>query len=129
MDVDGPFMFTKWWKFTTKKPLVTSLIFILNFQKNWIRFMMISKIELKRFQINLMLELFMCLRLKLLELLFKNYSLGVTCFFSNSWSQLFAKCFVFYIFLEFALFFPFFLEQIRNQKNMLVEGSGGGGGG
>jgi hypothetical protein len=43
----------------TKKPLVTSLTFIVNFQKNWIRFMMISKIEIKGFQINLMLELFM----------------------------------------------------------------------
>jgi hypothetical protein len=52
-----------------KKPLVTSSIFILNLKKNWIRFMMISKIKLKCFQINLMLELFMCLRLKLLELL------------------------------------------------------------
>jgi hypothetical protein len=46
--------------------LVMSLIFILNFQKNWIRFMMISTIELKSFQINLVLELFMCLRLELL---------------------------------------------------------------
>ncbi len=50
-----------------KKHLVTSLIIILVFQKNWIRFMMISKIELKCFQINLVLELFMCLRLQLLK--------------------------------------------------------------
>jgi len=49
--------------------MVTSLIFILKFQKHWIGFMMISKIELKRFQINLMLELFMRLRLELLELI------------------------------------------------------------
>jgi hypothetical protein len=32
-------MFIKWWKFATKKPLVTSLIFILNFLKIWKRFM------------------------------------------------------------------------------------------
>jgi len=63
--------------------MVTSLIFILKFQKHWIGFMMISKIELKRFQINLMLELFMRLRLELLELIKKIYSLRVTCFFSN----------------------------------------------
>jgi hypothetical protein len=78
------FMFTKWWKFTTKKPLFTSLIFILKFQINWIRFMMISKIELKCFQINLILEIFLCLRLELLELFLKIYSLGVTCFFQIS---------------------------------------------
>jgi hypothetical protein len=73
----------KWWKFTTKEPLVTSLIFILKFQKNWIRFMMISDIELKCFKINLMLDLFMCFRLELLKLFLKFYSLGVTLFFSN----------------------------------------------
>jgi len=60
------FMFTKWWKFMTRKPLVTSLIFISKCQKNWIRFTMILKIEFKCFQINLMLELFICLRLELL---------------------------------------------------------------
>jgi hypothetical protein len=49
-----------------KKHLVTSFIFILKFQKHWIRFMMISNIELKFFQLNLMLEFFMCLRLELL---------------------------------------------------------------
>jgi len=63
------FMFKTWWKFTTKKPLVASLIFILKFQKHWIRVMMISNIELKCFKINLMLELFMCLELELLKLL------------------------------------------------------------
>ncbi len=41
---------------------------------------MISKIELKSFQINLMLEFFMCLMFKLLELLLNVYSLGVTFF-------------------------------------------------
>ncbi len=33
------FMFVKCWKFATKKPLVTSLIFTLNSQKDWKRFM------------------------------------------------------------------------------------------
>jgi hypothetical protein len=41
-----------------KKPLVTSLIFILKFEKNWIKFIVISKIELKCFEINLMLDVF-----------------------------------------------------------------------
>jgi hypothetical protein len=54
-------MFAKWWKFTTKKNLVTSLMFILNFQKKRIKFIMISNIKLNFFQINLMLELFKCL--------------------------------------------------------------------
>jgi hypothetical protein len=58
-------------------------IFVLNFQENWIRSVMISKIELICFQINLMLELFMCLRLKLLELFLKQNSLRVTFFLSN----------------------------------------------
>jgi hypothetical protein len=39
--------------------------------------MMISKIEFKCFQINLMLELFMCLRLEFLELNLNLYSFGV----------------------------------------------------
>jgi hypothetical protein len=60
--------------------LVTSLIFILNFQKNWIRFTIISKIKLFFFQINLMLELFMCLMLELLGLFLKNYSLEIRFF-------------------------------------------------
>jgi hypothetical protein len=42
---------------------------------------MISKILLKKFQINLILELFMCLMLELLKLLLVFYSLGVTFFF------------------------------------------------
>jgi hypothetical protein len=41
VDVDGFFIFAKWWKFTQKKPFVKSLIFILKFQENWIRFIMI----------------------------------------------------------------------------------------
>jgi hypothetical protein len=49
-------------KINTKKSLVTSLIFILN----WIRFMMISKIEIRCFQINLMLEFLMWLKVELL---------------------------------------------------------------
>jgi hypothetical protein len=42
----------------SKKHSITSLIHILNFQKNWIRFIMISNVELKKFQINFMLKLF-----------------------------------------------------------------------
>ncbi len=68
-------VFAKWWKFTTKNKSVASLIFVLNFQKTWIRFIMISKIKLKSFQINLMLELFMCLMLESLKLFYNFYSL------------------------------------------------------
>jgi hypothetical protein len=62
------FEFAVWWKFTTKKIFGNIINIYLKFQINWIRFMMISKIELKCFQINLMLEFFMCLRLELLEI-------------------------------------------------------------
>jgi hypothetical protein len=41
--------FAKWWKFSTIKKSVTSLIFILNFQKAWIRFIVISKIKINFF--------------------------------------------------------------------------------
>jgi hypothetical protein len=46
---------------------------------------MISKIELKVFKINLMLKLFMCLRLDLLELFKKIYTLGITFSFQISY--------------------------------------------
>jgi hypothetical protein len=45
-------MLAKWWKFITKKHSITSLIFILSFPKNEIRFIMISNIEINFFQIN-----------------------------------------------------------------------------
>ncbi len=32
VDVDGLFIFAKWWKFITKRNSITSLIFILKFQ-------------------------------------------------------------------------------------------------
>jgi len=103
-------MFAKWWKFTTKKHTVTSLIFILNFQEKRIRFIMISNIELKSFQINLMLELFMCSMLESLVLLLNFYSLGVTFFFWNLWFQIFFQFFYslhfFWICTIFSIFFP-----------------------
>ncbi len=52
-----------------EKHLVTSLIFSLIFSKKKKRFIVISNIKLTSFQINLMLEFFMCLRLELLKLL------------------------------------------------------------
>jgi hypothetical protein len=99
------FMFAKWLTFTTKKPLDTSLIYPLKFQKYWIRFMIISKIELKCFEINLMLELFMCLRLELLELLLNVYSLGVIIFFKILIPIVLASFLLFTFSLEFAQFF------------------------
>jgi hypothetical protein len=48
VDVDGLFYVCKMVEIHhQKEPLVTSLLFILNFQKHWIRFTMISKIKLK----------------------------------------------------------------------------------
>ncbi len=70
-----PFFVCKMMEVHHQKKSVASLIFVLNFQKTWIRFIMISKIKLKIFQINLMLELFMCLMLELLKLLKNFYSL------------------------------------------------------
>jgi hypothetical protein len=73
-------MFAKWWKFITKKNSVTSLIFILNFQQNWIRFIMISKIILKSFQINLLFEFFYVFNIGIIKINLKFYSLGIIIF-------------------------------------------------
>jgi hypothetical protein len=48
----------------------------------------------------------MCLRLKLLGLIFKNYSLGVAFYF-----KFLAIFLLFTFFFEFAHFFPFFSQQ------------------
>jgi len=46
-------MFVEWWKFTTKNKFFGYMINIyFKFSKDWIRFMMISKIEFKCFQID-----------------------------------------------------------------------------
>ncbi len=88
--------------------------------------MMISKIELKCFQINLMFESFTCLRLELLELFLKIYSLKEN---SNFWSQVFGKFFVVYIFPWIYTFFHVFpnknrqVNEIQNQKTMLLKGN------
>ncbi len=84
---------------------------------------MISKIELQKFQTNLMLEL--CLRLELLELILNFYSLGVTSFLF-----IFLEMFLlFTFFLEFTLFFPFFSQQklpiIAKPKNHVAWGEVG----
>ncbi len=127
-------MFVKWWKFATKnKTFGTWLTFILNFQKNWIRFMMISNIELKWFQIDLMLELFICWRLKLLELFLKNYSLGITFHFFKIFVLIFWQVFLFgclHFFLNLHYFFHFFPNkncQAKNSKPKKHVGLGKGG--
>jgi len=75
----------------------------------------------------------MCLMLELLELLWNFYSLGVTFFLWNLWSQFFGNIYIlFTLSFEFALFYPFFpnknfqIKKIQSQKNMLVGGGGGG---
>jgi hypothetical protein len=93
-------MFAKWRKFITKSKSITSLIFFSIFKFIFIRFIMISKINLKNFQISLKLKLFMYLMLELLELLLNFYSLGITFFLWDLWFQ----------FFDFLLFFTFFLN-------------------
>jgi hypothetical protein len=69
-------MFAKWWKFITKKTQLHHL-FIFNFQNNWIRFIIILKIKIKKIQRNLMLELFMCLMLDMqFQVFFKPLNLN-----------------------------------------------------
>jgi hypothetical protein len=64
VDVDGISYVCQMVEIHHKTNSITSLIFIFNILKKWIRFIMFSKIELKQhFQIKLMLELFMCLML------------------------------------------------------------------
>ncbi len=122
-------MFIKLWKFTSKrKPLVTSILFILHFQKNWITFMMISKIKLKIFQINLILEFFTW---EWLELLLKFYSLEKHLFFNKHYPNFLAGFLLFTYFLEFALFFSIFflnkncqIKKFWNQKTCWLRGEG-----
>jgi len=54
----------------TKKKFSYIINFILFFYKKMDKFIMISKIELKFLKINLMLKLFLCLKLELLKLFF-----------------------------------------------------------
>ncbi len=66
-----------------------------------------------------MLELFMCLRLALLDLFLNFYSLEVT-FFSNFWSQFIVKFFVISIFPSICIMFCIFSQQeslILKKKN------------
>jgi hypothetical protein len=74
--------------------------------------MMISKIELKCFKINLMFELFMCLRLELFKLLLIFYSLGVIKKFQIFHSNFLASFLLFNFFLNFHYFFHFFPTKL-----------------
>jgi hypothetical protein len=106
VDVDGFFYVCKMMKIDHKKTFGYIINIYFHFKKNWIRFMMISKIAIECFQINLMLNLLMHLRLELLKLVLNIYSLGVTFFFNffipNVWQVL---CHT--NFLEFVFFFIF----------------------
>jgi len=110
-----------------KKPLVTSLIFILKFQKHWIGLMMISNFDLKCFQINLMLGIFMCLSLEVLYT-FKFSFIKSNIFFSKKLSQFFGLFFLLFTFFKinfhyFFLFFPnknYKVKFFWNYKNMLL---------
>jgi hypothetical protein len=126
------FMFAKWWKFTTKKISYINNINIFKFSKKRIRFIMISKILLKNFQINLILELFMCLMLELLKFLLVFYSLGVTFFFVICDFNFFDNVLCcLHFFLNSHFFFHFFPKkncQVRKiwiqKKNVGCEGGG-----
>jgi hypothetical protein len=54
---------------------------------------MIPNIKFKKFQISLIMELFMCLMLELLKLLLKFYSLGIFFFFEICDLKIFANFF------------------------------------
>jgi len=92
--------------------------------------MMISKIELKCFEINFMLNFFMCLRSELLKLLLIFYSLGIRFFFQIFDPKFFASFLLFKIFLEFVLFFQKTFPTIIGKskkieiKKMVVGGGG-----
>jgi hypothetical protein len=115
VDVDGFFYVCKMIKIDHKKTFGYIINIYFHFKKNWIRFMMISKIEIECFQINLMLNLLMHLRLELLKLFLNIYSLGVTFFFKffirNVWQVL---CYT--NFLEFVFFFIFSSTKIGKLK-------------
>jgi len=66
VDVDGFFVCLQMVEIHHEKKFNNIINIILKFQKDWIMFIMISKIKLKSFQINLILEFFMCLMLELL---------------------------------------------------------------
>jgi hypothetical protein len=78
-----------------------------------------------------MLELFICLILELLELHLKFYSLWVTFFLWNLWSQIFGNFFLFTFFKNLHLFSIFIktriakLKKIESKKTMLVGDQGG----
>jgi hypothetical protein len=104
-----------------EKTSITSLIFILKFQKNWIRYIMMSNIELQSFQINLMLEL--------LELLLNFYSLKPTSLFQN-FNLKFLTMLLLFTFFWICTNFPIFsptriskLEKIETKK--MFVGAGG----
>jgi len=97
---------------------------------------MISKIEFKKFQINLMLELFICLILELLELLFKLlefllnfHSFKVILFFfklviTTFWH--FFCCLHFSLNLHyFFIFFPTRIAKLRKFEKKKHVGCGG----
>jgi hypothetical protein len=106
-----------------EKTSITSLIFILKFQKNWIRYIMMSNIELQSFQINLMLEL--------LELLLIFYSLKPTFLFQN-FNLKFLTMLLLFTFFWICTNFPIFsptriskLGKFETKKNVRWGGGEG----
>jgi hypothetical protein len=71
-------------KIHPKKPFDYIINIYYKFQSFWIKFTTISEIEFNCFQINFMLELFMCLRLELLKLFWNFYSLKIIYIFQIS---------------------------------------------
>jgi len=116
VDVDCPFfMFVNCgnsWKFFFNS-IVN--IYLNVFKKIWIRFTVISKIELKFLKINLMLELFTCFifNIGIIQIYFKYlFIIYIYIYISNSmWFQNFGRFFVVTFSFEFAQCFTFFLNQ------------------
>jgi hypothetical protein len=104
--VDGPSYVYKMVKIHHEKKLITSLIFILNFQINWIGFIMISKIKLKKFQI--WYWNFYMFNVGIIIITFKFLLIKNNLFFQTFYLIFFIIFLLFTFFLEFALFFSIF---------------------
>jgi hypothetical protein len=97
-------MLAKWWRFITPKNSITSLIFILNLKK-LDKVYNNLKIKLKYFQINLVLEFFMCLMLQLLELLSKLLFIKNSFFSLKFMISSFGNFFIVYIYSSICIIF------------------------
>ncbi len=114
------------------KNSVTSLIFILNFQKNWIGFMMISKIKFSnKFDVGIVYVLNIGITIISFKLLFIRNFFNALKFVILIFLQLFCPLRFFLICTIFSIFFPIKIAKLRKfeTKQICCCGRGGGKGG